>query len=180
MSQSQEEAGSQLPVLVNVYTEEMKLEAFDLFMKGLSAPKVAHQISNRFNIVCKTSTISKWKDEGQWVIRRDEVRSQSYSLLEKEEKKRLVAMNREHARTYQAITERALGDFENLHFDEAKDAVRALHTGIQGEREVISGLINLQFVEDVVNVLREEVLDEETLKRIAFRLKRLLSDNLRD
>ena len=46
--------------------------------------------------------------------------------------------------------------------------------GIQGERKVMEGLINLQFVQDILSVLVEEVSDQEALKRISLRLKGLV------
>ena len=45
---------------------------------------------------------------------------------------------------------------------------------MKGEREVIKGMINLQFVQNVLSVLVEEINDEDTLKRVAGRLKALI------
>ena len=45
---------------------------------------------------------------------------------------------------------------------------------IKGERQVISGMINLQFVQNVLSVLVEEITDEDTLKRVAGKLKGLI------
>ena len=38
----------------------------------------------------------------------------------------------------------------------------------------MEGMINLQFVQNVLNVLVEEVADEALLRKIAFRLKALI------
>ena len=46
--------------------------------------------------------------------------------------------------------------------------------GIIGERVVIEGMINLQFVQDIMGVLVEELSDSEVLQRIAFKLIALI------
>ena len=63
----------------------------------------------------------------------------------------------------------------NLNFTRALDAVRAADVGIQGERRVLEGLINLQFVQEVMRVLVDEVDDGELLAKIANKLKLLVS-----
>ena len=46
--------------------------------------------------------------------------------------------------------------------------------GIQGERETMKGLINIQFVQDILNVLVEEIEDPATIARISGRFQGLL------
>ena len=55
------------------------------------------------------------------------------------------------------------------------DAVKALDIGIQGERQVAEGLINVQFIQDVVNILVEEIEDPDLIKKIAAKLKVLMA-----
>ena len=38
----------------------------------------------------------------------------------------------------------------------------------------MEGMINLQFVQNVLNVLVEEIPDEDLLRKVAFRLKALI------
>jgi hypothetical protein len=45
---------------------------------------------------------------------------------------------------------------------------------IQGERETMKGLINIQFVQDVLNVLVEEISDTELIGRIAARFQGII------
>ena len=60
-------------------------------------------------------------------------------------------------------------------FDRAFDAVKALDIGIQGERKVMEGMINLQFIQDVLNVLVEEIEDEQIINNVASKLKLLVT-----
>ena len=58
-----------------------------------------------------------------------------------------------------------------LHYDRALDAARAADIGIKGQREVLQGMINLEFVQDIMTVLIEEISDQDTLQRIGVKLK---------
>ena len=62
-----------------------------------------------------------------------------------------------------------------LQFDRAFDAAKVLDMSIQGERKVMDGMINLQFVQSVLNILVEEVADQATIQRIATKSKSLVS-----
>ena len=62
-----------------------------------------------------------------------------------------------------------------LQFDRAYDAAKVLDMSIQGERKVMEGMINLQFVQSVLNILVEEVSDQDTIQRIAGKLKSLVA-----
>ena len=59
-------------------------------------------------------------------------------------------------------------------FDKPFEAARALDIGIKGERSVLEGMINLQFIQDVMSVLVEEITDADVLNRVAFKLKTLV------
>ena len=59
-------------------------------------------------------------------------------------------------------------------FDKPFDAARALDLGIKGERSVMEGMINLQFIQDVMSVLLDEITVQEMLGRIAVKLKTLV------
>ena len=48
---------------------------------------------------------------------------------------------------------------------------------IKGERTVMEGMINLQFVQNVLAVLVEEVSDDALLSKIANRLRGLIQTN---
>ena len=70
-----------------------------------------------------------------------------------------------------AVAIAATREMTSLHFDRALDAARAADIGIKGQREVLQGMINLEFVQDIMNILIEEITDQETLQRIGVKLK---------
>ena len=70
-------------------------------------------------------------------------------------------------------------ELDGLVFDRAADAAKILDLSIQGERKVMEGMINLQFIQDVLSVILEEVEDKELIDRIAMKLRTLAQqDNL--
>ena len=58
--------------------------------------------------------------------------------------------------------------------DKAYDAAKALDIAIKGERTIMSGLVSLQFIQDVMNVLVDEISDSDVLGRVAIKLKALI------
>ena len=83
-------------------------------------------------------------------------------------------MQKEQLDTYEQISVKANRELRGLTFDNALSAVRAIDTGIRGQRDVMEGMINLQFVQDILGVLVEEINDKDTLNRIAVKLKTLI------
>ena len=47
--------------------------------------------------------------------------------------------------------------------------------GIQGERQVAEGLIKVQFIQDVVNILVEEIEDQDLMAKIVAKLKIIMA-----
>ena len=46
--------------------------------------------------------------------------------------------------------------------------------GIRGQRDVMQGIVNLQFVQDLLGILVDEVKDQDQLNRIATKMKTLV------
>ena len=61
-----------------------------------------------------------------------------------------------------------------LEFHDAGTAARTIDMSIQGERETMKGLINIQFVQDILNVLVEEIEDPVVIGKISGRFQGLL------
>ena len=72
------------------------------------------------------------------------------------------------------MANKAMNELQALHFDRPLDATRAADIGIKGQREVLQGMINLQFVQDIMSVLVEEISDTDQLQKIAIKLKSLV------
>jgi len=83
-------------------------------------------------------------------------------------------MQKEHLDTYEELRKKASFELKTHIFDKPFDAARALDLGIKGERSVMEGMINLQFIQDVMSVLVEEITDADTLGRVALKLRTLV------
>ena len=76
--------------------------------------------------------------------------------------------------TYESLRRKASAELNVQTFDRAFDAAKALDLGIKGERVVMEGMINLQFIQDVMGVLIDEIQDPDILNRVALKLKALV------
>ena len=92
------------------------------------------------------------------------------------EGQRFARLQKEQLDQYNVVAEKAYQELDGLHFDRALDAVRAIDVGIKGQREVLTGLINLQFVQDVLGIIVEEIKDQDSLNRIAVKMKTLVQN----
>ena len=157
------------------FPPEIKERALGLYIKGdKSAREIAEVLWDDFTIEVKPSTIYLWAREGEWGVQQIEIRTQAIDKVKETEGQRFVRAQKEHLDTYESMRHKAEHELEHLNFDKAFDAAKALDMSMKGEREVIKGMINLQFVQNVLSVLVEEINDEATLKKIAGRLKGLI------
>ena len=94
----------------------------------------------------------------------------------------MLVDGRFNAKDYSEIQEEQMGQYTNmaikssaelkgLSFDRALDATRAADIAIKGQRDVMQGMVNMNFVNDIMAVLIDEISDADTLQRISTKLK---------
>jgi len=115
-----------------------------------------------------------WARENGWDNHKVEVQTKAIEQVKESSGQHFTRIQQEHLQEYGELRQKAAHDLDHLPFDKAFEAAKALDMGIKGERLVMEGMINLQFVQNVLNVLVEEVSDEALLRKIAFRLKALI------
>jgi len=59
-------------------------------------------------------------------------------------------------------------------FDTALDAVRAAKIGAEGELEILQDMMKMDFVQQVIQIIMEEVKDSEVLAAVGERLRELV------
>ena len=154
---------------------EVREKAMELYLQGdLTAKDISDELQRIFKIVVRVPTIYAWSRDAKWNNKQLEARTDAMEKVGETESARFARLQKEHLNTYEKIRHQASHDLDGLNFDRAIEAVRAADIGIQGERQVMEGVINLQFVQDVLNVLVEEVNDHDLIQRIALRLKGLV------
>ncbi len=158
------------------FPRAVKERAFKLYLADdYSAREIAQQISAEHKTVVNEQTIYAWIKQDDWKLKRAETKVRAVEKVQENESTKLAKMQDEHQELYKRIRDKAGSELQLLNFERAFDAVKALDVGIQGERQVAEGLINIQFVQDVVNILVDEIEDPELIKKIAAKLKVLMA-----
>ena len=158
-----------------VYDQEIKLRAMKLWIEGISGPKVVEQINTEFDSDVKIPTLYAWAKQHDWNEQKNLARTGAMEQIKETEGQRFVRVQSEHLTEYEGVRHKATAALGVLQFDRAFDAAKALDMSIQGERKVMEGMINLQFVQSVLSILVEEVENQDTIQRIAIKLKSLVS-----
>jgi len=158
-----------------IISPEVRLEAMGLYVSGEhSAKQITQKLSDKFGVSLTISTIYAWSKKFNWDEKRLEVQSVGSNAIMETESQRFARLNTDHLDIYGKIREKAEDDLEGLEFHDAGTAARTIDMSIQGERETMKGLINIQFVQDVLNVLVEEISDTELIGRIAARFQGII------
>jgi transposase-like protein len=158
------------------FPKAVKDRAFKLYLTDeYSAKEIAQQVSAEHRTVVHAQTIYAWIRTDDWKVKKAETQAKAMEKVQETESNKLARMQDEHQALYKGIRDKAGVELNSLVFERAFDAVKALDIGIQGERQVAEGLINIQFIQDVVNILVEEIEDPELIKKIAAKLKVLMA-----
>ena len=157
-----------------VIPDEIRLKAMELFLGGQTVPAISAALANEFNVEVKVPTIYAWSKQYKWKEDKIEARVAAVDTIKETETQRYARIQEEHLNDYGRLRKKASLELDGHLFDRPFDAAKALDIGIKGERVVIEGMINLQFVQDIMGVLVDEINDSDGLQRIAFKLKALI------
>tara|TARA_Y100000310_G_scaffold345435_1_gene464991 strand:- start:3831 stop:4289 length:459 start_codon:yes stop_codon:yes gene_type:complete len=145
-----------------------------LYLEGRAAKEIAAVITEDSDVTVKPSTIYAWANQYKWGDTRKVARADAITQVKETETQRYARLQEEHLDTYEELRKKASFELKSHMFDRPFDAARALDLGIKGERTVMEGMINLQFIQDVMSVLLDEIQDPDMLGRIAIKLKTLV------
>ena len=163
------------------FPEKVRLSAMELYLKGdKSAKDIAENVSAIHRITVTPSTIYSWARALEWKNTKVEARTNAITAVREKESVRFARIQDEHLDTYERMRHKAEHELDGLTYTRAFDAAKAVDLGVQGERKVMEGLINLQFVQDILGVLVEEITDQDVLKRISLKLKSLMQNRSAD
>ena len=152
----------------------VKHKALELYLQGFSSKDIAETLRTEFSNNVTQSTVYAWIKEGEWEVKKNENYANALEKIQETEGQKVNRIQQEHWDDYSNLRQKAATELELLPFDRASDAAKALDLSIRGERQVMEGLINLQFVQSVLGVLVDEITDEEVLRRVALKLKNLI------
>ena len=161
-----------------VISQDVRLKAMELFIQGEKANKISKELEEQFGVVVKPPTIYSWAKKMNWKAKRTEIQTDAVEKMSESETQRYGRLQKEHLNIYEEMRHKAHHDLDSMYFDRAVDAARVVDLSITGERKVMEGMINLQFIQDVLSVLVDEVKDEETINRIAVKLRTLVQQEI--
>ena len=155
------------------FPESVKLAAMELFVAGDKTAKEIAGIISKDGAEVKPVTIYAWAKQYSWGEQKDVARSDNQQKIAESDGKSFARLQHEQLERYTSLSNKAFRESEGLPFEKAYDAVKAVDIAIKGQRDVLSGLINLQFVQDVLGVLVEEISDQAVLNKISVKLATL-------
>ena len=148
------------------WSAEVKDKAKSLYLTGLPLEGVSIELDVPY------STLEQWKATGDWKL----------ELVAAENEKALDAFDGELSvqntaranllRGYRLLSnagEDALQD-DRIRFRDKKQAADVMMEGMKGEVELESVALTMEFFREIAQIIREEVTDDDTLRRLAIRL----------
>ena len=153
---------------------EIILEAMELYLAGNKSAREIATIVSKNGVSVKPPTIYAWAKKEAWNQQKAVAVTDQQQKIAETEGQKFARLQQEHLTDYEKLRKKASAELDGNLFDRPFEAARALDLGIKGERSVMEGMINLQFVQDIMSVLVEEISDADTLQRIAFKLKTLI------
>lgn len=152
----------------------MKTKALELYMQDMPGSKIAKKVSEEFSIVISAPVIYSWIRKGKWDEERDKAKERALALVSAEKTGNVAEITRRHFGVYDKVIDKGEEYLDhNPNFEKTSDAVKAIDIGVQGQRKVMSGIVSVQLILDLVDIVRSEINDEETLQRISAKAAEL-------
>ena len=157
---------------VAAYPSEVRLFARGLYLQGNSYNEVAKLVKKQYSGArCNAETIRRWATKGVW----DESRLEVQKRVDVQQGEDATGILEKHKSLYQLMIEKGekgLRTRDNVPRS-ASEAGSLLDAGIKGQRTALRDLVSLSFMKAVLTIVREEVTDDTTRRRIAFRFREL-------
>jgi len=155
---------------------EVRDKALELYIRDdMSAKDIADSVSAEFMTSVRPPTVYSWVTKYGWDDAKKAAKSQALARVTEEEASRLERVTKEHLTLYEKIRKKANQDLDSAVFDTALDAVRAAKIGAEGELEILQDMMKMEFVQQVIQILMEEVEDAEVLTAVGGRLRELVA-----
>lgn len=161
-----------------VLPKKIKKTAYQLYMQGTPITEIYKKLIKEYpDEKFVRSTVYSWPRVHRWDEDKSEVRIKAKEQIIESEGQRIARLQKEHLDEYEEIRRKAKSELSGLEFNSGEGAAKTLDMGIQGQRKVMEGMINLSFVQEILGVLVEEIKDKELLGKISLRLKGIVQEN---
>ena len=157
--------------------QPIKDKALELYLPGdKTADDIVYYLNKEFKTSIKPVTIYSCAKQNNWKALRTQAREVAIEQVQETEGQRFDRLQKEHLETYESMRHKSKHELDSLVFDRAVEAARIADLSIQGERKVMEGLLSMQFVQDVLNIILDEVTDPQVIDRVAIRLRSLVTE----
>jgi len=156
-------------------TEDERKRALALYLEGNNSfPKMAEILSDEFGRDVSVNSLYAWKRKYDWEDIKAKQQIVVVQKLAEMDEDEIVADQKRQLDSYKYLSDKGRSALETLQFGDAMEATRAMDIGIQGERKVRGGLINLEFVQECMSIILNHIDDETILKNLAGDFRKLL------
>jgi len=153
---------------------KVRTEAFKFYTTGMSVKDIVASLAKKFpDEPVSDQTVYSWKRRYNWADRKTSVEEKALAKVEESQVDRLAKDDIEQQKMYKRIASKGAAELEDLTFTRASDAVKAMDIGIQGQRGIAKGLVNVAFLEQILLILQEEIKDEALWDRLKIRFATL-------
>lgn len=159
------------------YPDEIKIRAYELYIQSYPIRNIISVLGSEFpGTEVNSRTIQNWANNDKWSESRALTRVSAFNEVTEEKIRSMTDLMRQYMQTYNDIISKGEKELKYLPFETAEGASKAVNDSIQGFTKMAKGIIQIKFVEDVVNVLKEEIEDEQILKRIYIKLQKVAQE----
>jgi|TARA_R110000787_G_scaffold79140_1_gene173049 hypothetical protein len=143
----------------------------------MSAKEISKAVSDEFWISVQPVTIYSWAKKYDWDDAKKVVKTTALAKATESEAGRLLRTTQDHLKLYSKIREKANNGLDSIPFDSAIDAVKAAKIGADGEIEILKSMMQMEFVQQVMEILVDEIQDSQTLSVVGNKLMALVVEN---
>ena len=148
------------------WSQEVKQQAKDLFGQGNSVEQIKQELE------VPIATLQSWRYRYNWKAFKTQVNSEAELEVFEDSISIITDAKRQLLKGYQLISLAGQDGIldDDLRFRDKKQAVDTLLAGLKGQVEVRGAEISREFLIDIARIIKEEVTDEFTLRRIGEKL----------
>ena len=147
------------------YNRQIKDSAKSMYLRGDSFRQIAKALG------CTHMAVSKWCHDEKWSDCRNKIYAENSEIVAANAKDLLSNMQVQKQTAYQNIMQKGLEELPQAKVGSAREAVHLIEIGIKGLPSIGQAAIHRRFIAEVGEIIRSEVPDEETRRRIAQRLR---------
>lgn len=157
-------------------------EAYKMYLDGSGPSKIAEDLTAKHDLQITAQHISSWVQKGGWADKQRQAIVISQTAVVNERAKILIDNQKAAIEAYNKLWKKSANELHlnaddiPIGFDKPIDAVKALDIGIQGERRIQAGLVNVELISRIFQIITEEIDDEHTIDKLAARFRQVAAE----